>query len=193
MGRRYRPRKEFKFWLYRDVTLDAQLITAIGNLKTNRSFTKMIRDGLRLLWTLGEGDITVLLELFPNIAEKFERPQLAPPPAVQIDTGSIEMVVHSAVQSAMAQYTPPLLTAPVTPAPGGLKPLVGAKPIAMPTFGDEDEDEKLVVKKDENAGMRTTENFINSFMALQKAAPPKADDNKDNTGRGSRNLIENRT
>lgn len=67
MGRRYRPRKEFKYWLYHDIAEDVKLMEYIGYLYQTRQFARTIRNGLRLMWTLGQGDLTVLFELFPGI------------------------------------------------------------------------------------------------------------------------------
>ena len=65
MARRYRPRKEFKFWLYHDLAEDKRLMEFISFCKTTQQFARMVRNGLRLMWSLGEGETFVLYELFP--------------------------------------------------------------------------------------------------------------------------------
>lgn len=65
--RRFRPRKEFKFWLYHDIAEDVKLMEYIAYLYASRQFARTIRNGLRLMWTLGQGDLSVLFELFPGI------------------------------------------------------------------------------------------------------------------------------
>ena len=67
MARRYRPRKEFKFWLYHDLDEDKRLMEFIRFCKTTQQFACMVRNGLRLMWSLGEGNTAVLYELFPWI------------------------------------------------------------------------------------------------------------------------------
>jgi hypothetical protein len=65
MARRYRPRKEFKFWLYHDLDEDKRLMEFIRFCKSTQQFACMVRNGLRLMWSLGEGNTTILYELFP--------------------------------------------------------------------------------------------------------------------------------
>jgi hypothetical protein len=72
MARRYRPRKEFKFWLYHDLAEDKRLMEFISFCKNTQQFARMVRNGLRLMWSLGEGETFVLYELFP-----WTRPQAA--------------------------------------------------------------------------------------------------------------------
>src|SRR5262245_27642662 len=72
MARRFRPRKEFKFWLYHDLAGDLRLMEYIAYLHKTRQFAKTLRNGLRLMWTLGEGDLSVLLDLFPTLRARFE-------------------------------------------------------------------------------------------------------------------------
>jgi hypothetical protein len=71
MARRYRPRKEFKFQLYRDVEAEEKLIEYIDYLRKTRQFVTAVRNGLRLMWTLGQGDLSVLFELFPTLRAQF--------------------------------------------------------------------------------------------------------------------------
>ncbi len=62
---RFRPRKEIKMWLYRDKANESQLIDFVQYCKQTRQLAKMLRNGIRLMWSLGEGDTAVLYELFP--------------------------------------------------------------------------------------------------------------------------------
>ena len=87
MARRYRPRKEFKFWLYHDLAEDKRLMEFIRFCKDTQQFARMVRNGLRLMWSLGEGETFVLYELFP-----WTRPQAALlPPAP--DTEKLEQQI----------------------------------------------------------------------------------------------------
>lgn len=52
--------------------------------KDTQQFARMVRNGLRLMWSLGEGDTTVLHELFP-----WTRPQVALLPSM-LDTENLE-------------------------------------------------------------------------------------------------------
>jgi hypothetical protein len=51
--------------------------------------------------------------------------------------------------------------------PPGLKPLAINKPIAMPIFDDDDEQETIVIRRDENAGDQAADRFLQSIAALQ--------------------------
>lgn len=67
---RYRPRKEFKFWLYHDLADDVKLMEWIKFCKETRQFASVIKRGLRLMWSLGQGDTSVLFELFPTLGSQ---------------------------------------------------------------------------------------------------------------------------
>ena len=60
-------RYQFCFWL--DCDKDDELLIAeeIDTLKQERSFSKTIRDGIRLISDLRRGNVDVLLELFPEV------------------------------------------------------------------------------------------------------------------------------
>lgn len=72
-----RYRVMHKFWL--DVTRDDEdhLDEYIHSLKLKRRFTQTVRDGLRLIRSLRNGDVSVLLELFPWITDRLAVQQLA--------------------------------------------------------------------------------------------------------------------
>ncbi len=78
MARRYRPRQVFKFWLFLDKPEESRLIEFIEYSKAKRSFARIIRDGIRLMWSLSEGDTTVLFELFPGLRAQLTPIQPAP-------------------------------------------------------------------------------------------------------------------
>ncbi len=71
MSKASRPRKEFHFWLYHDQPEEHRLMEYVDYLQKTHQFPKAIRNGLRLLWTLGEGNLAVLFELFPNLRSQF--------------------------------------------------------------------------------------------------------------------------
>lgn len=81
---RYRPRKEFKFWLYHDLADDVKLMEWIKFCKETRQFASVIKRGLRLMWSLGQGDTSVLFELFPTLKSELihvkDLPPVPPPP-----------------------------------------------------------------------------------------------------------------
>jgi hypothetical protein len=65
-----RYRIKHTFWLDVTKTEEYQLAEAIEDLKTKRSFTRTIRDGIRLITDLRAGNTDVLFELFPWVKER---------------------------------------------------------------------------------------------------------------------------
>lgn len=138
-----RPRKQFKFWLLRDDAADQGLQEYIAYLKTMGSFTQTIRDGLRLMWTLRQGDLSILFELFPTLQS-----QLKPDHTPLIE--EIRAILLSQ----------PMTTA----APPGIKP-IAMKPITMPIFDDDaDEQPTVIIKTTASAG--GTANFLEAAFKL---------------------------
>lgn len=76
---RYRPRKQFKFWLYTDLQSEEWLAEVIGLWKSKRQFSEIVKNGLRLMFSLGQGHTDVLFELFPQLETQLTA-KYAPPP-----------------------------------------------------------------------------------------------------------------
>jgi hypothetical protein len=151
MTRRYRPRKLFKFWLYHDLAEDTRLMEYIAYLRQTRQFAKILRNGLRLMWTLGEGDLSVLFELFPSL-----RSQFMPKGDELIEQFRQMLLQH---QPAIPEFPEKEL-----PAAGSAKALP-APQIAMPTFDDED---TMVIRRDTHADTDATANFLSAALGIQK-------------------------
>jgi hypothetical protein len=129
MARRYRPRKEFKFWLYHDLDEDKRLMEFIRFCKTTQQFACMVRNGLRIMWSLGEGNTAVLYELFPWIqtqstlttsapdTENLER-QIADLKRIMLEQGTAKTphTTYPMLQSSIAAPAVTLKTAPVADA-----------------------------------------------------------------------------
>lgn len=77
--RRFRPRKQMKFWCYTDLKTDAWLIEIITYWKAKKQFADMVKNGLRLMWSLGQGHLDVLFELFPQIESQLAAKYTPPP------------------------------------------------------------------------------------------------------------------
>lgn len=127
MAGRYRPRREFKFWLYLDKPEESRLLEFIEYCKQTRKWARVVRDGIRLMWSLTEGDTTVLYELFP-----WTRPQaslLAPVP----DTEKLERQIADLKQIMLQQGTikTPHANYPMLPASGAPPaPTIKSAPVA---------------------------------------------------------------
>lgn len=104
-------RLQFKFWLDTGRVDDAALIDDIDQLKTRRQFTQTIRDGLRLMIDLRRGNVGVLLELFPDIADRLTAQQQAAPADLMAKLTRIESALGS-VQIAPNADKPRKLDAP---------------------------------------------------------------------------------
>jgi hypothetical protein len=68
---RSRTKKEYRFALYPDVLEDSHLMAYVDYLRKTQQLPQVIRNALRLVWTLGEGDLSVLFELFPSLRGQF--------------------------------------------------------------------------------------------------------------------------
>lgn len=67
-----RQLRQFRFILNVANTQDAELSEIIRDLKSHRSFTKSIRIGVRLFWSLRNGKTDYLIQEFPWLIEHFE-------------------------------------------------------------------------------------------------------------------------
>jgi hypothetical protein len=150
MTRRFRPRKEFKFWLYHDILQDSRLMEYIDYLRKTHQFAKTVRSGLRLMWALGEGDLSVLFELFPAYRSQF----------VPSGDDLIEQFRQMLLQN---QPTTPEIYGIERVPTGNPKPLPAPK-IAMPTLDDED---TIVIRRDTSSGVSATANFLDAAFGIQ--------------------------
>ncbi len=149
--RRYRPRKEFKFWLYHDLVEDTRLMDYIDYLRKTRQFAKSVRNGLRLMWTLGEGDLSVLFELFPSL-----RSQFMPKGDELIEQFRQMLMQHQPVIPEI-----PKLESPPT---GNIKTL-SVPQLAMPSSDDGD---TIIIQRDIQAEAGGTSNFLAAAFGIQQ-------------------------
>lgn len=159
-----RNRIQFRFWLDANKDDQAEWGRALDEMRTNprMNFAKFMRDAIRLLLSLRRGDTSVLLELFPAIAIR----QSEPSPA-SVDFEAMMRELSSLKELVQAPHIAPNSSVSSN---GGIQGIAGAnKPLAAPTFDDEDDEPLLAVQKDEDAGRRANENFLKSMMALQNS------------------------
>jgi hypothetical protein len=125
--KRFRPRKEVKMWLYTDKPEEEKLVGYVTYLKRTRKLAQAIRNGLRLLWSLGEGDTSILFELFPHIEAQIVSRFTAPVPP---DNGNLERkldrIERLMLEQGRADKDAPLVAAPP------LKPYSAAPPVIAP-------------------------------------------------------------
>lgn len=154
MARRYRPRKLFKFWLYHDLTEDVRLMEYIQYLHKTRQFATMVRNGLRLMWTLGQGDMSVLLELFPTLQAQFTPDNSA---------------IIAEFRQMLLQHQPVAMSPPTA---------TQQRQLYAPVLLD-DEQDTFVVKKDTSASGTITQNFLNAALGMVKTVYVPLNDETD--------------
>jgi hypothetical protein len=71
-------RLKFMFWLDCAKADEEKLCEQIEVLKQKRLFSKTIRDGMRLICDLREGQTDVLFELFPWVKDSSQPPTVSP-------------------------------------------------------------------------------------------------------------------
>lgn len=148
-------RLQFNFWLDMEKPAEEIIADMIEVLKNKRQFAKTIRDGIRLIVDLRNGNTSVLLELFPHL--RLQEMQ-AQPDRVGGDVELKNAILNLRDTIADSQSIKTIQS--------GIQSL--NKPaLQAPTFDDDDLDLELEVRKDmtkSNSG----QNFINSLMALQQ-------------------------
>jgi hypothetical protein len=183
MVRRYRPRKEFKFWLYHDIAAEARLMEYIDYLLKTRQFARTIRNGLRLMWTLGEGDLSVLFELFPTLRSRLEAPAAPTADDDKLNKMLQEAAKQGAALALLQSPTPvPLLTgsptgATILPAAADKTAGTGSTmntsfQVAAPVY--DDDGDVVIIRRDESAHLDFFENMMRSCQAAADA-PLSAD------------------
>lgn len=74
---------QFKFWLNANDDFELWLADEIAKLKSKRSFTRTIRDGIRLVIDLRAGKTDVLFELFPWVRNMVIAAAAPTPPMIR--------------------------------------------------------------------------------------------------------------
>ncbi len=144
-SRRFRLR--FTFWLDVNKPDENDLAGQIEQLKGRRSFTRTVRDGIRLMCDLRNHKLDVLLELFPWVGDYL----------VHLQGGS-ETIGYLGLQEQLTRLEQHLLQ-------GGAVPVVRSLP-PIPTVSlDEDDNQDLITVTQAKAG-DSAQNFLNSLAAL---------------------------
>lgn len=75
-------RHSITFWLNDSSDTDSWLLDVIHALKADRQFSKVIRDGIRLIVALRSGQTDVLFEMFPWV--QYHQVPMPPPPVYKL-------------------------------------------------------------------------------------------------------------
>ena len=138
MPRKYRPRKEFKFWLYHDRDEDSRLMEFIQYCKSTRQFARVVRDGIRLVWSLREGNMSILFELFPHLERQFN------PDAEDLIAQFRDMLLQ---HRNVPVQQPVQIESGIGQAEQGGQKLLSAQKIDLPLLDDDDDGDTLVINK----------------------------------------------
>ena len=156
-----RFRERFSFWLNLVDDNDFEVAEQISELKRNRSFTKTIRDGIRLICDLRKGRVDVLFQLFPWVKAEFlagiQTQETAGEKALRQQLERLEKLL-------LEQGNTPI-PMPQLPASTGPKAL-DAPRFDLPAFDDEDDLETILLQPDTRTD--SAANFLNSVLNLQK-------------------------
>jgi len=157
--RHNRYRRFFPFQLDINKPDEAEIAVEIENLKRARSFSKTVRDGIRLIADLRNGRVAVLQELFPWVLE-----QQATPPKTSVQrefsTEKSDLKAQlSRLENLILQQAPPAAPLPKT--------IDGADKVSFsaPVYDDLELDLGEVKPLPKGNG---TQNFLNSLQALQQ-------------------------
>ena len=153
-----RYREKFMFWLNLIDNQEYVIAEQISELKRERRFASTIRDGIRLICDLRQGNVDVLFELFPWIKTKLLA-EVQP-----LETAGAR-VLHEQLKRIEQQL---LQQGNIPVQLPSLQSESGPKAMAVPQFekpvyNDEDD---LVIKKDTSA--TSAQNFINAMLTLQQ-------------------------
>ena len=173
-----RARRQFRFWLDAAKPEEAALGLRLEELGKKRKFATLIKDAVRLMLALMSGDLSVLIELFPNVVQQIKeqgRAEAAESSAIvqfqAIIAQAAEAAANKTAEAIESKRESAMIESPAPTAGGGLKPFGGVKslsaaPISPPRFDDED-DMVLSVTKADNTGSNAGANLIRSLLALQ--------------------------
>lgn len=148
-------KKRFEFWLDFEKPEQLAIAEKIDVMKERRQFAPNIRNGLLLMEDLREGNVEILLQLFPDIRERLSVP---PPPPLPKDTNETRLAtaleqLASAIKQSGRQT--PLLASGATP------------PTGLGTPREMDPLPEVKVRESDSDNGQSTQNFLNSLLSLQ--------------------------
>jgi len=148
-------RLRFMFWLDLNKPDENNLAETIEQLKQERSFSRAIRQGLRLWMSLRRRDVSVLLELFPDIREMIgDQPERQQTP----EPDRLQLTIESTVKAALEAHMPTYLT-------DGLQRRLA---VQLPAPTQQNDVPALEIRQAQtDTGNRSDWNFMISSAALQ--------------------------
>jgi hypothetical protein len=157
-----RFRLQVKFWLDLHKAEENELADLIAELKQQRTFSGVVRDGIRLMVDLWRGNLDVLLALFPWVEDAFYERVAAQQPS---SDAAIQEQLTKLERLLIEQGNQPISASSSAVAATGGGPKALAVPVvAGPVFNDDDAMD-LVVKKAKSDG-KSAQNFLDSAFSL---------------------------
>ena len=162
-------RKRFEFWLNDQRQEDWLVYELIGKLKKppkgQGQFTRAIREGLRLWTSLRDGQVDVLLELFPWVREALTKsiPTSSAGGRGQLDEIKSMLELIASQQQSYNGYLMQSATAPQPSGQGNIRQLA-APSFAMPVFEDDDQPTVLICA---STSTDSSMNFVSALRNMQ--------------------------
>lgn len=154
-----RYRIQHRFWLDGTKPQEDAFSVRLDKLKENREFAPFMRDAIRLLFSLQDGDLSVFAEMFPDAVEVLhqegavkERERVQSQQDARLSELKGMITAMNALKESISVASRPELAASNTHNSGNARPLGGAKPLGglrkltAPVY-DEDDDDLVTVKK----------------------------------------------
>lgn len=146
----------------------ARAAATIEKLLDVRKFNPTAIGGILLVDELERGLTDLLFAKYPWIIDRVK--SSIPPPDSAGAQSLIEEFKKMLLAAGTSGKTNELQQAPVLSS-GGLKPLPGAKALAMPTFEDtEDEEDTVIVRRDTHTDIDAGANFMAAAFGIQDGA-----------------------
>ena len=142
-----------KFWLDLEKPDEEEINQFIDHYKRQRQFTRIIRDGIRLMWSLEQGNLDVLFELFPSVMDEFYQRALAS---------------HTPQDKVLAEHISRLERLLLEQGSIPIPSTTGAKPLVAPQIAPpmlDDADELLSIKK-AKSDSTSARNFLDAAFGL---------------------------
>lgn len=176
--RKARLARKTEFWLNEHDPTEKRLLSTIANLKAARLFSRVIRDGIRIVCGLLQHDISPLVELYPWTVDAFlaryapsvqttsETPKTSRDMSSEKSQDSERLMKLWFEKMELMLEAKGFLSAP-TPVSVSTQTgnPIGSSDVQFST-PDLDFDFDLEIKKDEGAAARSSENLRNTLMAM---------------------------
>ena len=168
MAKRKQPknRKQIKrqtrhFQLRVEHPIDQHVAEILDYKRSKRSEVTAIRDGVRLLWALENGDLAVLFEMFPQYRTQFTPGGAGGGDDLQQIKSMLEIVVASRKSNELLMQS---AAAPASETKLVTGKLLGGK-VPMPVFDEfEDDDQPTVILN--KSSVNAAANFLGSLSGL---------------------------